>query len=296
MNTAMAPMNTDKADDYIDRIKDLPPAPTVATELLDLFRDSNSDIDRVVELIRFDPSLTAKILKRCNNTYFGNDEPSTDIFEVVTRLGFYEVYCIVAALVGASVMALGKSNHGLDIDTLWRHSVASAVAASNLARRAEESEAVAFTAGLLHEIGKLVLSSVEGAPYAKMVQENAASGTSLAAAEIAAFGVDHATIGAQLLVRWGLPNNIAVAVLFHNGASESGKPFARLIAIVQIASVLANQLGAKQPQVNGWSSRHAEAMNLLGLTEEEIPEMIAEMETEQKRFDGLCKLNFDPVI
>ena len=76
------------ADQYIDRVTDLPPAPTVAAELLGLFGDPNQDIDRIVELIGHDPSLTVDILRRCNSALFRGDEPASDMFEAVTRLGF----------------------------------------------------------------------------------------------------------------------------------------------------------------------------------------------------------------
>jgi HD-like signal output (HDOD) protein len=125
----------DKSDQYIDRVSHLPPAPTVATELLGLFGDANRDLDRIVELISHDPSLTAEVLKRCNSAALSGPEPASDMFEVVTRLGFYEVYRVVAALVGSRSMSLGKDKGSLDVGSLWRHSVVAGVVAETLARR-----------------------------------------------------------------------------------------------------------------------------------------------------------------
>lgn len=80
----------DKAQQYIGRVTHLPPAPTLLTELLGLFRDPDRDIDRVVDLLSLDPSLTAEILKKCNGAFFGG-APASDMFEAVSRIGFYEV-------------------------------------------------------------------------------------------------------------------------------------------------------------------------------------------------------------
>ena len=73
-------------DRYLDRIESLPPAPTVAIQLLELLSDPDRDIDHIVELIKYDPSLTAATLKRCNSGALSGAEPATDMFEAVSRL------------------------------------------------------------------------------------------------------------------------------------------------------------------------------------------------------------------
>jgi HD-like signal output (HDOD) protein len=148
-------------DRYLDRVEQLPPAPLVATQLLGLFNDPDRDIDRIVELVSTDPALTAETLKRCNGTCFVGAEPASDMFEAVTRLGFYEIYCIVVGLIASRTMTQVRSKYSSDATQLWRHTVTTAVIASILAKRVQEAEATAFTAGLLHDIGKLIFISVE---------------------------------------------------------------------------------------------------------------------------------------
>jgi HD-like signal output (HDOD) protein len=79
------------------RAEPLPADTMAAVQLLDLFRDPDRDIDRIVEFINNDPALTAETLKRCNNGWFRGSERVNDIFEAVSRLGFYELYDIIAA-------------------------------------------------------------------------------------------------------------------------------------------------------------------------------------------------------
>jgi HD-like signal output (HDOD) protein len=82
---------------YVNRAEPLPVDTMAAIQLLDLFRDPDRDVDRIVEFISHDPRLTAETLKRCNNAVFRGAEPTTDLFEAVSRLGFYELYGIIAA-------------------------------------------------------------------------------------------------------------------------------------------------------------------------------------------------------
>lgn len=280
-----------KANQYLDRLTDLPPAPTVATELLGLFGDPNTDIVQVVETIRHDPSLTAKLLKMSNSAYYSGPEPFTDMFEIVTRLGFYEVYCAVAALVAASAMTMAKAGAGVDANSLWRHSVTSAVAASKLAKRAGDSEAEAFTAGLLHDIGKLVFAAAEGRKYGDVVKMAEVSGTSLQQTEEVMLGLDHAHVGAELLLRWGLPKDIALAVKSHNDLATDGEPLSRLTAIVQLASDLARQIVREDFGSRGSLPYHEDAIKSLGLTAEDIPTLLAEIRTGLSQVAGLSMAN-----
>jgi len=281
----------DKSDQYIDRVSHLPPAPTIATELLGLFGDADRDLDRIVELISHDPSLTAEVLKRCNSASLGGAEAASDMFEAVTRLGFYEVYSVVAAVVGARTMSLGKNKGGLDVGSLWRHTVVTAVVAETLARRDQEAEAVAFTAGLLHDIGKLVLASVEGSKYADLLKQSGAFGPGLAEAEQAAFGVSHASIGARLLARWGLPENVAAAVLHHHhGSPKAAEPFERLAATIQVANNLAHHMIDQVPQAPDLLSCSPDATALLQLTAEDVPTLIAKTQTGLQRVAGLLQM------
>jgi putative nucleotidyltransferase with HDIG domain len=279
----------DRLNQYIDRVSNLPPAPTVATELLRLFGDEQCDIDRVVELISLDPSLTAEVLKRCNSAYLSGAEPASDMFEAVTKLGFYEVYCVVVALVGARTMSLAKTATGLDVSRLWRHSVVTAVAAETLARVTNEAGAVAFTAGLLHDIGKLVLGTVEGSAYSDLLSKAGDFGPDLANAEQETLGVNHASIGACLLSRWGLPENVVTAVRHHHDSSNVTESSARLAAIIQLANSLAHHLTDGETKDQDLLANSADAMAFLMVTNE-IPLLSNQIQTGLERVQGLLQI------
>ncbi len=280
----------DKSEQYISRVSKLPPAPTVATELLKLFGDPDCDIDRVVELISHDPSLTVEVLRRCNSAFLSGAQPASDMFEAVTRLGFYEVYTVVVALVGTRTLSLGTAGSGLDMGNFWRHSVATAVAGETLARRIQQTEAVAFTAGLLHDIGRLILAMVEGSRYAALLKPTRGFGPDLVEAEEAVFGVSHAGIGARLLARWDLPANVAAAVLHHHGSPGAIKPFEQLAATVHLANDLAHHLFDQTPDAPDLPPYSLEAMTSLQLTADDIPELLQQTQAGMQRVQGLLQL------
>lgn len=281
-------MNT--ADSFIDCVQHLPPAPVVASQLLGMFSDPDRDVDRIVELIGLDPSLTAELLKRCNSSFFAGAEPAADTMEAVMRLGFYEVYCIVIALVGSRAMTMAPAECGLDSAALWRHSVLTAVAASTLAARVQMVEAAGFTAGLLHDVGKLVFAAVRSRDYATLVRAHGASGAELVTAEEATLGLSHASVGARLLARWGLPENVTAAVQFHHDPAAAAEPFQRLAAAVNMANAWTHQLANNLEAEPGELVSDPESLRLLGMTVEDVLPAVTAVQTAAQRIKGL--LNF----
>lgn len=281
-----------RADTYIDQVPQLPPAPTVVVELLGLLTDPDRDLDRIVELIGHDPSLTAEVLKHCNSAYFAGANPATDMFEAVTRLGLYEVYTIVGAVVGANSMRMQGVDKSFDTTALWKHSVTTAVAATCLADYAGESNSGAFTCGLLHDIGKLVLASAEGSRYSTLLREAAAAGVTALEVESKSLGATHPEVGFRLLARWGLPAEVVVAIMNHHASCELAAPYQRLAAVAYLANGVAHLMEPKPPQLNPWSGppESAAALAALDLNEADISAFIERTRSGLGRVQGLFKL------
>ncbi len=282
----------DRIDQYIERVRHLPPAAPVVAQLLGLLNDPNRDIERIVELINYDPSLVAEVLKRCNSAFFRGAVPAADISEAVTRLGFTEAYCVVVALIGARTMALAPAKSGLDAGSLWQHSVTTAVAAAALTGFAQENETLAFTSGLLHDVGKLVFASVEEAAYPRLLAQTGTFGPALLQGEEVAFGATHAAVGARLLSRWGLPPSVTQTVLNHHHSPRAAAPFERTAAIVQVANGLAHHLAGKEEagSTSKLASDHAEAMALLELTETDLPALQEQVQERLRRVQRLLRI------
>jgi putative nucleotidyltransferase with HDIG domain len=274
---------------YLDGITSLPPAPMLVTELLTLFRDPDRDIDQVVRLISFEPSLTAQILRTCNTAFFAGEQPPADIFEAVSRVGFYQVYCLVVSLFGARTKSMEGADKGVNVDELWRHSVAVAVAASVVAEEAGQTRPVAFTAGLLHDIGKLVLASAERESYAKLIQKAKDQGELLTDLERSTWVIDHAELGGELMHRWDLPADIVAAVRCHHDLATA-PPYAQLTAAVQVGDMIAHQLFAEDLASTDILTPSTTALAILKLSADDLPNLLAKAQTEMEKVKGMLEI------
>lgn len=254
-----------RLDQYIDQVSALPPAPRILPQLLALLGQPDSDSSQVVSLISLDPSLTAQVLKVCNSAYFAGASPASDLQEAVTRIGFRVVYEVVAAVCGSKVLAGEQQGYGIDEGELWQHAVACAVGAQILAEETHGDVSTAFTAALLHDLGKIVLSQALEGRYTTLIEETTAKGLSLLEAEQQLLGADHAEVGARLLTRWGFPDNLVAAVRYHHQPQAAG-PHLRLAAYVHLGNIVAYLLGRGFGTQAFAQHGHAEAWMAVGLT------------------------------
>jgi putative nucleotidyltransferase with HDIG domain len=267
---------TDRLDAFIDRVQHLPPSPRLLVKLLELFKNPDPDIDEVVGLISHDPAFTVEVLKRCNSAFIGTEKPAEDMFEAVSRLGFQEIYEIVLAMFAAAALLPPGTRDGVHVEILWRHSVAVAVAARVLAQETGESLPAAFTAGLLHDIGKVVMVSAQRDEYAQAVLNAGLFHRPVVVTERELFGFNHAEVGARLLSRWSLPPSIVAAVLHHHNPKEAGE-FERLTAVVQAANMVAHSTGEKFMGEPKGLQLPPESMKLLELAPEKITLLLPAM-------------------
>lgn len=274
----------DELDQYIDAVDHLPAAPVVMIKLIALFREADRDVDEVVKLLSHDPSLTAEMLRRCNGLYFGGEETVVDIFDAIMRLGFYEVYRTAVAMFSLKTLSLGKECGGINVEELWRHSAATAVLAGRLARATGESEGIAYTAGLLHDIGKIVLGLAEGPKYAALTRQIGGDGRALELAEQSIFGFGHGAVGARLLVRWGAPLEISAPIFWHHHDTWS-EPFARLSAIVNLGNTAAHGLELGTPSCD-WPDA-LPAMAWLQIENDPLETIVSEAQEELAGLEGL---------
>jgi putative nucleotidyltransferase with HDIG domain len=273
---------------YLDDVASLPPAPMLLTQLLTLFRNPDCDIDHIVQLITHEPSLTAQILRTSNSAAYAGDQPSMDIFEAVTRLGFYQVYCLVVSLCGAKAKSIEGADKGINVDELWRHSVATAVAASTVAEASNQAKAVAFTAGLLHDIGKLVLASVGRERYAAVIQRSKTEGVSLSSAEQFVFIIDHAELGGELMRRWNLPPDVVAAVRFHHDLA-SAPPCDGLTAAVQVGDMIAHQIFGDELGGTDVLAAPTVALETLHLSQAKLPNLLADSQAELEKVKDILE-------
>lgn len=207
----------------VSRIDSVPSVPSLYQQIIDELRSPNGSIKRIGEIIGQDIGMTAKILKLVNSAFFSVRREITSPSQAVALLGLETIKGLVLShhvfntfrFEPAMRRALeGVAEHSLAVAALARDI---AIAETGDKKMAENS----FVAGLLHDLGKLVLGMGLAERYARVLREAERKGTPLWMAEKSEFGTTHAAVGAYLLGLWGLPDPILEAVAFHHVPSEA---------------------------------------------------------------------------
>ena len=223
----------------------LPTLPTLAARLLDLVDNPATNASTLAQFMSQDQVITARLLKMCNSAYYGLGREVTSVHQSVVMLGFDMVREIA---LGVSVINAFKSARGLegfDISGFWDHSSAVGLVARRVAKGWQPAlVSEAFTAGLLHDIGKVVLIQYLPDEFAETLATAKAQGRNLFEVEREVFGTDHGQIGSWLAERWKLPKTLCDAMAFHHDLDRAPEESRNLVGIVQLADLLSRLLKA----------------------------------------------------
>jgi putative nucleotidyltransferase with HDIG domain len=230
-----------KISSLFEHVSDIPPLPSVTQKILEVAENPLSSAYELADIISKDPSLTSQILKSANSAFYGFPNRIGTIYLATVILGFSTVRTIA---LGVCVMKLfGKKDDKdcpIDQKAFWSHSLKCAVASKLLATKYKYYVAgEAFTTGILHDIGKMVLSHFAPAQYAGVLAHREERQCTLLEAEQARLGFSHADVGGYLLEKWSLPIAIIDAVVHHHRPMEA-RHASDLASIIQLADYLAH--------------------------------------------------------
>ncbi|HWD18789.1 MAG TPA: HDOD domain-containing protein [Verrucomicrobiae bacterium] len=239
-------------EEIIAKVKDLPMVSETARKLPGLLKKPELHRDDLVKTLRCDNVLTAKLLRVCNSAHSGLREPVTSVDQAVMLLGDNTIFRMVCALGYGGAMGVPLVGYAVEANGLWSHSVTTGVAAEYLAEvenYGSFAPPLAFTAGLLHDIGKLILNQIL-TPKTRSEIRNLIAEKSMTRveAEREVFGADHAAVGAVLLQRWNVPEVIVQAVADHHKPVVT--PQIELSALVHLANCAAHLCGSSP----GWDA------------------------------------------
>lgn len=222
------------------RLNQLPSLPTAVSELLASMGNDDVDIDQIARQIAKDQGLTARVLRVANSSFYGLQKKVGTINDAVVVLGFRAVRSMVLA-VSMSGAFRAENCTGFATLAYLRHGVATALTARNLAPLVGQNPENAFTAGLLHDIGQLVLAANFPVQYAAALAYRRKHDCPLIIAERDILGLDHAVVGGLLAATWNFPEVLRIAVVdHHNPASAEASSMADLI---HLADITAHALG-----------------------------------------------------
>ena len=279
------------APEIINKVKNLPPVSQAALKLVNLLEQAAISNDEIVHVIKCDNVLTAKLLRACNSPYFGLDEPVASVDQSVLMLGHQQILHIVLTLAFGGAMVVPMPGYAVEANELWRHSLLTATAAEIVAGSGDLNvEApVAFTVGLLHDIGKLALSqALTPELQIEIRQLIEQQGCPRTDAEKKIMGADHSEVGACMLKSWNLPEDIVEAVANHHHPICLPRP--KLSLVAHMANCLAHVAGSA-PGWDGFAVRvDPEAIKTLNLDEARLEAMVAEVRDSYERVDQFMNM------
>lgn len=270
--------------DIVNTIQVLPSLPAVVMELLGGIGQNNADLNQLSAIVSKDQALSAKVLRLANSSFYGMQRKVTTMAQAVSILGLNSLRTMIttAAVVGRFQ---SKSPGGFDFQAFWQHSIATAVCARLIAERVDMSPESAFMAGLLHDIGRLVLVTGFPKQYEAAIAYRNEHDCYMLDAERAILACDHAVVGHALAEHWRFPLAIQMAVAGHH--SPETQRSGGLTNLVHIADAMVHALGLSTDEHDLVPMLAPTAWHDLNLNEENVVRVLHETEVQ---FHEMCHI------
>ncbi len=236
-------MTDTKLRTLIEEAENLPVLPHIAMEILERIEDPMSMLEDFKNLIEKDQVLTMRILRLANSAYYGYPREISKISDAIIILGLDTIRSLVLAISTRQMMISNVVTYGLKKGELWEHSVCVALMARLIARELKiEDVEKYFVAGLVHDIGKLVIDSYVRKEREKFISQIKTGGVSITEAEERVIGYNHSFIGAEIAKTWKLPDFIVSTIKYHHDPYNAGTEFYKDATIIALANELSYEL------------------------------------------------------
>lgn len=257
-------------------VRDLPPMPQTVLKAREIISDPKSDFKELAELFETDQAIAAKILKVANSPYYGQGGKVSSIQRASVILGHKTLGEIIAMGGASSILGKKLEGYGLDAGALWKHSLAVAFGSRIIAQKTDASLVNdAFTSGLIHDTGKLILDNYITERWEQFETFMADANESFLSAEKAILDLDHAEAAFEVCKAWNIPEPLTIAIRYHHFPSQSDGSM--LAYIVHVADAIAMMTGMGLGIDGALYILDDDAMEFLGLKEEAINDIMVEV-------------------
>jgi putative nucleotidyltransferase with HDIG domain len=267
--------------ELVKQIVALPTLPAILERVREAVAHPLSSAGDVARVISTDPAIASKLLQVANSAAYGVSRKISDIKEAIAWLGLRETYQVALSI---RAIEMFPESEKFDYERFRGHSLQCAAAANVLARRCGAGDKSGiFAAGLLHDIGKLVLVEVMAERYARIVAHVEERGHDIVAVEEEYLGVSHAEIGYLLADHWQFPPEMTQAIRFHHKPELSG-PELVFTTIIAFADKISNSIAAGEDTAE-FASRWPELLSTLKLSQQDVVEAVREYGTRSDALD-----------
>lgn len=271
----------------VEAVNDMPALPNVVIKVMELTEDPSSTAQDINEVLNHDQGMTAKVLRMANSAFYGFPRRIATVTDATLFLGFKTVRSIVIAASVSDMLNKEMAGFALAPGELWRHSQCVAIAARYIAKISKFTYVdLAFTAGLLHDIGKVILNDSVKDSYHEVVDSALTRNVPFMIAENDVLGFNHAAVGSKIAEKWNLPPELVEAIACHHDP-EQAQINKSITAIVHVADALCMSMGIGIG-VDGMLYPFSEqALQTLGLKESDLDAIISQLAdifTDQQSF------------
>jgi putative nucleotidyltransferase with HDIG domain len=290
----MPPGNVITIDEIIQDVSTVHSLPLFYSRLDEAINNPRSSITDIGKIISEDQGLTARILKLANSPLFGYFAKIETISHAVTIIGIQQVRDLALALSVMDVFT-GIPKELINMEQFWRHSIATGLTAKLIATSQRESNLERFfVAGILHDVGRLIMLIKIPELYVEMFEECRSKGRLLHEVERERLLFDHAEVGGQLLRKWKIPPSVAEPVEFHH-RPQRAEHYPRETSLLHLADIFAHALqignsgGGFVPQLDArvWAGLNLSPFLFSSLIKQ-IDKTVSE--TEQALFGGMARV------
>lgn len=222
---------------------DLPTIPVVATKVMQLIESESATAEELAKVVASDPAVAARVLKISNSSFYGCQRQIQTLSHAIVVLGFATLKSLVVA---ASVKQVYQP-YGLIEKMLWEHSFGAGLASRIIAKETRRvSEEEAFLGGLFHDIGKIIMNSMNSDQFRDVIQRCYNDGLTFEEAERQVYSYTHSEVGGLVIKKWNFPEMLMFAVLNHHSFAfaEDEDPYqVSLTCVVALANMFCHKMG-----------------------------------------------------
>jgi HD-like signal output (HDOD) protein/CheY-like chemotaxis protein len=261
----------------IEQIDNLPTLPTVYTEVDRLCKNPDVSSDELSKVIETDPSITLKLLNLSNSAFFGFTRQIKSVRDAISLLGNKTVQNTILSIAIFEVTKDLGGSAGLDKNEFWLHSTAAGSVARFLSNKLSLGRDEAFTSGIVHDMGKIILDALYSDFYAEVLTKVSESPITIYDAEEDVIGLNHCQIGLELAQAWNLPPELSEAVAYHHRPSIAEKD-KEIASLVNLGDAIARELGVGSGGDQAEVKAHPAALKRLQVTQDQLEEWTPEIQ------------------
>ena len=258
----------------------------MALKIIRTLQSDEYDMNDIAAQIRHDQVISAKVLNICNSAYVGAKKEIKSINQAMVVLGSRIMVQLILSSAVEGFFTSSNKGYSLSRGGVYHHAVSAAIVSEHIARLTKRSDPdIAYTAGLLHDIGKVLLDQYVGSVKPQFYRKIYSDGDALLDVEESLLGINHAEAGARLAELWSFPTSLREVVAYH-GQPEQARDDPELTHVVYLANLLLSRFDTGHELENIGTEDLGSRLSRLGLDSDSLPDLISRIPWESLHTPG----------